>query len=100
MHATLAAPRLSRYLVELTPVHNGFDDIQAISARSRAACDELTEQNIAVRLLRSVFVPDDGSCYLLFEALSAEAVGQAARLAALSVGPVLELHGARRGGRR
>jgi len=85
-------PSLSRFLLELTPAENGFDDIAALSARSRAACDELTDDSASVRLLRSVFVPEDGSCFLLFEASSAPEVQKVAGLAAVPAGQVWELH--------
>ena len=81
---------LSRYLVELTPARNGFDDIQALAAQSRAACRELTRQGTPVRFLRSVFVPEDGTCFLLFEAATAGVVEELGRRAALRVGPASE----------
>lgn len=83
---------LSRFLVELTPVENGFHDIQALTARSRSACRELTEGGVPVRLLRAVYVPEDGTCFLLFEAGSEPAVEEAQRRAALPVGWISELH--------
>jgi hypothetical protein len=72
-----------RYLVELTPSEGGFDDIQAIGARSRAASKELSRDGTVVRFLRSVFVPEDGTCLLIFEAASGEAVTEACRRAAI-----------------
>jgi hypothetical protein len=84
-------PSLTRFLLELTPAENGFKDIQALSARSRAACDEVTTDSASVRLLRSVFVPEDGSCFLLFEASSAPDMEKVAGLAAVPVGRVWEL---------
>lgn len=98
MHTTSSPRKLSRYLVELMPAENGFDDIQALTSRSRAACHELSAQHVSVRLLRSVFVPDDGTCFLLFEAASASAVVHAAQKAALAVGPVAQLQAAHAGG--
>ena len=82
---------LSRFLLELTPTEVGFDDIQALSARSRAACDELAQERTPIRLLRSFFLPEDGSCFLLFEAASLSAVAEAARRALVPEGPVWEL---------
>ena len=82
---------LGRFLVELTPAETGIDDIQALAARSRAACRDLTRQGMPVRFLRSVFLPDDGTCLLLFDATSAAAVEEAGRRAELHAGPVSEL---------
>jgi hypothetical protein len=52
--------------------------------RARAAAAELTRRGTAVRYRRSIFVPDEETCFLLFEAESAAAVRETARLAALS----------------
>ena len=43
-----------------------------------------------MRFLRSVFVPEDETCFYLYEAASAEAVREAARRAALQSGRVAE----------
>ena len=92
MQRTSDRPSLRRFLLELTPPENGFEDIQALSARSRAACDEVTTEDAPVRLLRSVFVPEDRTCFLLFEASSAPDLQKVAGLAAVPVRHVWELH--------
>lgn len=79
-----------RYLVELTPTESGFDDIQALATRSRAASEALSRNGTPVRFLRAVFVPEDGSCFLLFEAPSAEEARLAATRAELGVERVVE----------
>jgi hypothetical protein len=81
-----------RYLVELTQSKSGFDDIQALAARSRTACDELSREGTPVRFLRSVFVPEDGSCFLLLEAPSAQDAGLAVRRAELGVTGIAAAH--------
>lgn len=86
-----AAVQLSRFLVELVPARDGFDDIQAVTARSRAACRDLAAQGTDVRFLRTVFLPEDGTCLLLFDAPSAGAVEEASRRASLGVGPISEV---------
>jgi len=80
--------RLGRYLVELRPSRNGYEDIRALTDRSRAACDELSHDDVVIRLVRSVFVPDDGTWLLLLDASSAPAVAELGRLAALPVSRV------------
>jgi hypothetical protein len=72
---------VSRYMLELTPPETGWDDIQALAARFRAAAD-----GTEVRVLRSVFVPEDGKVYLLFEGPSEAAVRAAASAAGLAFG--------------
>jgi hypothetical protein len=86
-----AESRLSRFLMELVPAQAGFDDIQSVSDRSRAACEEMTVESKPIRLLRSLFLPEDGSCFLLFEAASASNVEEAARRAFVQPGPLWEL---------
>ena len=83
---------VNRFLLELKADDNGFADIQAMSDRSRAACAQMSAENLPVRFLRSLFVPEQGTCFLLFEAGSAPAVAEAARRAAVPVGVVWELH--------
>jgi hypothetical protein len=80
----------SRYLVELTPSETGFDDIRALTDRARAAAKQLSREGRQVRFLRSLFVPEDGTCYLLFEGSSTQAVREAGRLAALQLASVSE----------
>ena len=86
-----APRRLSRFLIELSPADFRYDDIEHMTARSRAACSDLALQNVAVRLLRSIFLPEDGSCLLLFEASSPLAVAEAQRLAHLPSAHISEL---------
>ena len=76
---------LARYLVELRPPQNGFEDIQLLGARSRAASEILSNNGTRVRLLRSVFIPEDGTCFLIFEGSSREAVLHACRRAAIDL---------------
>lgn len=91
MTATMKAKPVARFLLELTPDDDGFADIQAISDRSRDVCDELAAENIMIRLLRSVFVPEDGTCFLLFEAASGLVVEEVARRAAAEDAVVWQL---------
>jgi Nickel responsive protein SCO4226-like len=72
-----------RYLVELSPSHGSFEDIQSLGASSRAASEELSRDGTPVRFLRSVFVPEDSRCLLVFEGGSDEAVLEACRRAGI-----------------
>jgi len=75
--------KLGRYLLELAPHLTGYEDIRSLAERTRLACTELSHDAVTIRLLRSVFVPDDGTCLLVFDATSATAVAEAGRLAEL-----------------
>jgi len=87
---TEARQEFARYLVEVTPPGSGEIDIRDLAARSRAACVALSSEGIAVRLLRSVFVPEDGSCLLVFEARDAAAVRSASERAGMPIERVSE----------
>lgn len=68
----------TRYTVELSLPQAGWTDMQDLTARARAA----TEGG-PVRFLRSIFVPEDDACFLLYEGPSAESVRAAALRAQL-----------------
>lgn len=59
--------RLTRYLVELDRPALALDDIEMLGPRSRAAADALRAEGGSARFLRTIYVPEDGRCYLLFE---------------------------------
>lgn len=81
---------LGRYLVELHQPSSGWHELQAVAGRARAAAEQLREEGMPVRFLRSLFVPEDESCFFLYEGPSAEAVGEAGRRAALAIARVSE----------
>ena len=74
---------MTEYLVELYVSQAGAGAFELGSERLRLAAEEQTRRGTPVRCLRAIFVPDDETCFLLFEACSADAVRDAARLAAL-----------------
>src|SRR6266540_3283900 len=90
MQAPRAPETVRRYFVEVTPPAYGFDDIQALAKRARAASERLARLGSRVRLLRSVFVPDTRTCFLLYEADSAAVVSEAAAEAELEPARVVE----------
>ncbi len=53
--------------------------LRQLVARLRAAAGELTGEGTPVRLLQTIFVPEDEVCFHLFEGSSADVVGEAAR---------------------
>jgi Protein of unknown function (DUF4242) len=81
---------LARYTVELEEPPDGWAELSDATARARQAARELREQGVPVRLLRSIFVPEDDTCFLLYEGPSAEAVRTALRKAGLSASQELE----------
>ncbi|MFN8224400.1 MAG: DUF4242 domain-containing protein [Gaiellales bacterium] len=74
---------MPQFLIELY-VPRGDGETVARSARlARLAAVELTREGRAVRVVRSIFVPDDETCFLLYEAITADDVAEAARRASL-----------------
>ena len=66
--------------------------------RARQAAEEQTRQGVPVRYLRSMYLPDDETCFVLYEAESAEAARRAAALAAIAFEQVSEVIGDTRPG--
>src|SRR3954447_11286878 len=74
---------MAEYLVELYVAHGDH-----AAARHQAECAEiasadLTGEGRPVRCLQSIFVPEDETCLLLFEASSADLVVDTVRRAGL-----------------
>ena len=73
---------MSSYLLEAyTPASALPDDIEA---RVRNAAAEITESGTPVRHVRSIFVPEDETCFLLLDGPSREAVAETAKRAGIS----------------
>jgi hypothetical protein len=77
--------RPTRYTVELRLTQGGWADVQEAAARAREATEQMRREGESVRFLRSIFVPEDDACYLLYEGPSAQSVRAAALRAKLGV---------------
>jgi hypothetical protein len=73
---------MPQYLVELYVARRSPVPLEAVR-RARASASAMSRDGLQVRYLRSIFVPEDEICFLLFEAASPELVGEAGRRAAL-----------------
>lgn len=71
-----------RFLVELDPASGGCEP-GLLTRRLRTAADGAGP----VRVLRTVYVPEDGSSYLLVEASSAGEIGPALRAIGIAARP-------------
>ena len=71
------------YLVEVYLPRSRADEARAAGRRARAAAEELSREGVPIRYVRTTFLPDDETCFHLFEAASAEVVQEASRRAAL-----------------
>lgn len=81
---------MASYLVEHYHPRSRGDQLTQASARLRAAAAQMSREGTPVRYLRGLFVPDDETCFHIFEAGSADAVGEAARRAELAYDRILK----------
>jgi hypothetical protein len=71
------------YLVELYLPRSRAGEASAIVDRARAAAAELRAEGVAVRYVRTTFVPEDETCFHLFDAESLDPVEDVCARAAL-----------------
>jgi hypothetical protein len=81
---------MTEFLVELYVSKTNGVAVPLTAERVTRAAAELTDEGTPVRLVRSIFVPEDEICFLLVEAGTAETVRETARRAALAFERVLE----------
>jgi hypothetical protein len=81
---------VAEFLLEQYVSRGDSAAVQAGAARARRAADELNDEGTPVRFLRTMFVPDEETCFYLYEAGSAEHVREAARRADLESGTIVE----------
>jgi hypothetical protein len=81
---------MTKYLAELYLPRSGSDGLHDAARRARTAAKELTAEGTAVRYLRSIFVPQDETYFLLYEAESADAVAEASARAGIAVERIVD----------
>jgi hypothetical protein len=74
---------MAEFLVEAYVAQSDGAGADRGAERARAAAEQLSSAGEQVRFLRSIFVPEDETCFYLFEAVSVGAVRKAAERAAL-----------------
>jgi Protein of unknown function (DUF4242) len=74
---------VAEFLVELYVSRANAGAVENGAERTRLAAEALTREGTPVQYLRSIFVPEDETCFFLCEAPSAKAVHEAVRRAAL-----------------
>ena len=74
---------MTEFLVELYVSRTDSLAAESGGERGRLAAEELTREGTPVRYVRSIFVPEDETCFHLYEAATADAVHEVARRAAL-----------------
>lgn len=81
---------MAQFLLECYVAPSDTATVTSVEERAHAAADELTRNGTVVRLLRAIFVPEDETCFYLYEADTLEAVREAARVAALPSQRIVE----------
>jgi hypothetical protein len=81
---------MAEFLLELFVSRSDAAAVEAGAGRARRAAEQLSSEGKPVRFVRTLFMPEEETCFYLYEAASAENVREAARLASLPVETVLE----------
>jgi len=84
---------MPEFLVELYVPRGEAEGTVLGVARAREAAEELNRRGTEIRYLRSIFVPDDETCFHLYRAASIEAVREAESLAGLRFERISEAAG-------
>lgn len=79
---------MAEYLVELYVPSGQLLAMQRLLEAASMAAEEVSHDGDAVRYVRSIVVPEDETCFLLYEAHSIDAVRAAAERAGLDAGRI------------
>jgi hypothetical protein len=71
------------YLVESYVPRSDGEDVREAARRARGAAEHVAREGTPIRYVRTTFLPDDETCFHLFEAPSAETVQEVVQRAGL-----------------
>jgi hypothetical protein len=74
---------MPNYLVEVYLPRSRADDARASGHRARTAAEQLASEGLPIRYVRTMYLPEDETCFHLFEAPTPATVEEASRRAAL-----------------
>jgi hypothetical protein len=80
---------MPRYLAEWYIPRSQARKAHAAARGARAAAEELTREGTPVRYVRTTLLPDDETCFHIFEATTEEAVGETCRRAGIATGRIV-----------
>ena len=80
---------MPRYLVETYVPRSHARDARAAGRDVGAAAAELEREGTPVRYVRTTYLPDDETCFHVFEAVSEEAVAEVFRRAGVGSGRIV-----------
>jgi hypothetical protein len=81
---------MTEFLVELYASKTDCAAVAVRLERLHTAAAELTDERRPVKVVRSIFVPEDETCFFLVEAASSEDVHETTRRASLDCERVVE----------
>jgi hypothetical protein len=81
---------VKRFLVEVFAPRSRAGDLPALEERARAATQRISSDAAGVRYLRAIYVPEDETCFYVFEAPAADLVARASALAGLGDARIVE----------
>ena len=81
---------MAEYLLEIYVSRTDPDAVADGTERARRAAEVLRREGTPVRFLRTMFVPEDETCFYLYEGANEQAVREAARRAGLPVERIVE----------
>lgn len=79
------------YLVEGYDAKLDGAKLAQAARRAQLAVEALAREGTVVRFVQAIAIPDDDTCFLLYEASTADAVGEASRRAAIPFDRVVEV---------
>jgi hypothetical protein len=82
---------MPEFLLELYVSRTDAAAVERGAQRAHAAAEEMSREGTRVAYVRSIFAPEDETCFYLYEAASRDAVREAARRAALPAERVTEV---------
>jgi Protein of unknown function (DUF4242) len=82
---------MKKYLVELYEPTARPAAVAAAAERAREAALEITREGTPVRYVRSLLIPEDQTCFHLFEGSSTESIDEASKRAALAYERIVEV---------
>jgi Protein of unknown function (DUF4242) len=85
---------MAEFLLEVYATRADSQAVDEAARRARAAADSLSEEGPCVRYVRCIFVPEDETCFYVYEADSVGTVHEVARRAGLAVDRVVEARSA------
>ena len=82
---------MASYLVEGYLARASVDEPARTAERARNAAAELEREGIAVSYVRSFFLPEDETCFHIFEGASAAVVGEVTTRARIAFDRIVEV---------